>query len=262
MDGQEYSYLDLRQQIQTLGADVRVAIVDSCSSGALTRSKGGGRRPAFLTDQTASMERHAVLTSDSASEAAQESDRLGASFFTHHLVSGLRGAADSSGDGLLTLEEACQHAFIATLASTERTQFGPQHPICDINLNGSGQLMLPDIRQTNSRLIAGQDVSGAVFVRDVNRGLVAELRNAPGQVSTVGLSAGTGRVTVEGEGEVLGGEVEVAAGTTTRVNPAALRRIRRQPPCCPTTPIPGGRRNVRACPGRLPPAGSSSTTRG
>ena len=87
--------------------------------------------------------------------------------------------------------------------------------------------MLADLRQTNARLIAGQDVSGTVFVRDVNGGLVAELRNAPGQVSTVGLSAGTYRVTVEREGEVLGGEVEVAAGTTTRVNPAALRGIRR-----------------------------------
>ena len=106
LGGQEYSYLDLRQRIQALGADVRVAIVDSCSSGALTRSKGGGRRPAFLTDQTASMEGHAFLTSSSASEAAQDSDRLGASFFTHHLVSGLRGAADSSGDGLVTLDEA------------------------------------------------------------------------------------------------------------------------------------------------------------
>ena len=226
--GQEYSYLEWRERIQSLGADVRVAIVDSCSSGALTRSKGGGRRPAFLTDQTASMEGHAFLTSSSASEAAQESDRLGASFFTHYLVSGLRGAADSSGDGLVTLDEAYQHAFSATLASTERTQFGPQHPSYDINLNGSGQLVLTDLRQTNARLVAGADVVGTVFVRDTSGALVAELRNSSGQVSTLGLAAGAYRITLERDGEVLAGDVAVVAGSTTHLEPGAMRRIRRE----------------------------------
>jgi hypothetical protein len=226
--GEEYSYQELRARIQSVGADVRVAIVDSCSSGALTRSKGGGRRPAFLSDQTTALEGHAFLTSSSASEAAQESDRLGASFFTHHLVSGLRGAADTSGDGLVTLDEAYQHAFQATLASTELTQFGPQHPSYDINLNGSGQLVLTDLRQTNAHLVAGADVSGTVFVRDADGSLVAELHNAPGQVSTLGLAAGSYRVTVEQNGELRGGDVVVAAGSATAIESSSLRRLRRE----------------------------------
>ena len=44
-------------------------------------------------------------------EAAQESDRICASYFTHYLVSGFRGAADLSGDGKVTLNEAYQFAF-------------------------------------------------------------------------------------------------------------------------------------------------------
>ena len=35
-----------------------------------------------------------LLTSSSADEDAQESDAIAGSYFSHHLVSGLRGSAD------------------------------------------------------------------------------------------------------------------------------------------------------------------------
>ena len=41
----------------------------------------------------------AFLTSSAETESAQESDRIRASYFTHYLISGFRGAADLSGDG-------------------------------------------------------------------------------------------------------------------------------------------------------------------
>jgi hypothetical protein len=70
-------------------ADVRVAIVDGCQSGALV-GKGGARAPGFeirLIDQLdASGE--AMLTSSAADELALESREIRGSFFTHHLVSG------------------------------------------------------------------------------------------------------------------------------------------------------------------------------
>jgi hypothetical protein len=49
------------------------------------------------------MRGHAFLTSSAASEVAQESDRIRASYFTYYLVSGLRGAADVTGEGKVTL---------------------------------------------------------------------------------------------------------------------------------------------------------------
>ncbi len=94
-----YSYRTLRDRLDQIPADVRIAVLDACSSGAFTRVKGGKARPPFLVDESADMRGHAFLTSSSETEAAQESDRIHASYFTHYLVSGFRGAADTSGDG-------------------------------------------------------------------------------------------------------------------------------------------------------------------
>ncbi|MEO1172273.1 MAG: caspase family protein, partial [Myxococcota bacterium] len=126
--GQEtFAYSELRTALAALDADVRVAILDSCASGALTRMKGGKKREPLSLDESAQVKGSAILTSASATEAAQESDQLGGSFFTHYLVSGLRGAADSDGDGRITLTEAYQFAYQETLRRTEKTQAGAQH---------------------------------------------------------------------------------------------------------------------------------------
>jgi hypothetical protein len=90
LGSERFAYDSFRKEITDIPAQVRVAILDSCSSGALTRTKGGVARPAFLFDASTDMRGHAFLTSSSAEEAAQESDRIGASFFTHFLISGLR----------------------------------------------------------------------------------------------------------------------------------------------------------------------------
>ena len=124
---EKLGYSELRADIEKVPAAVRVAILDSCSSGSLTRAKGGSSRPAFLYDESSVQEGHAYITSSSADEAAQESDRIGGSFFTHYLISALRGAADARGEGKVTLNEAYAYSFRETLASTENTQYGPQH---------------------------------------------------------------------------------------------------------------------------------------
>lgn len=62
-----FSYRDLREAFSALDADVRVAIIDSCASGALTRSKGGKHGPALRLDASAQARGSAILTSASAS---------------------------------------------------------------------------------------------------------------------------------------------------------------------------------------------------
>ena len=99
------------------------------------------------------MRGHAFLTSSAATEAAQESDRIRASYFTHYLVSGFRGAADLSGDGKVTLGEAYQFAFNETLGRTVDTKGGAQHPSYDINLSGTGDVVMTDVRQTSATLV-------------------------------------------------------------------------------------------------------------
>ena len=78
-----------------------------------------------MFDQSIDVRGHAILTASAEDEAAQESDRIGGSFFTHYLVSGLRGAADSSADGRVTLTEAYRFAFDETLARTGTTKAVP-----------------------------------------------------------------------------------------------------------------------------------------
>jgi uncharacterized caspase-like protein len=124
LDGQRYPYGALRRAIESLDADVKLAVLDSCLSGSILRQKGGRHRPPFLLDESSSVKGMAVLTSSSANEASQESDELRGSFFTHALVSGLRGAADESKDGRVTLQEAYRFAFDETLARTEVARGG------------------------------------------------------------------------------------------------------------------------------------------
>ena len=189
------TYKDLRGGIGRATADVKIAILDSCASGALLREKGGHRVAPFLVDDASQISGHAYLTSSSADEAAQESDRLGASFFTHHLVSGLRGAADVSGDGRVTLNEAYQFAFQETLARTEHTRSGPQHPNYDIDLSGSGDVVITDLTQLSSTLVLDAPLTGRFFVRDSSDRLVAEVqKTSTGRAIELGLEAGVYRV--------------------------------------------------------------------
>jgi uncharacterized caspase-like protein len=50
-----YSYRSLRARLDEIPADVRIAVLDACASGAFTRIKSGKTRPAFLVDASADM---------------------------------------------------------------------------------------------------------------------------------------------------------------------------------------------------------------
>ena len=215
----------LRRDLADIGADVKVAIVDSCSSGSLTRAKGGQARPAFLFDASSDMTGHAYLTSASAEEAAQESDRIGSSFFTHYLISGLRGAADNAGDGMVTLNEAYSYAFQETLASTERTQYGPQHPAYDINLSGSGDLVLTDLRSSSGILRVGDEVAGRLYVRDAQGNLEVELNKSGGQPAELGLQPGVYTVVLDSKTSRMEGTVRVTSRQPALLTLAGLRTV-------------------------------------
>ncbi|MES1207029.1 MAG: caspase family protein, partial [Pseudomonadota bacterium] len=147
LGNERWAFADVRAALRQLNPDIRIAIVDSCQSGALLAAKGGTPGPAFdiqFTDDLATSG-EAVLTSSAAHERALESSEIRASFFSHHLISGLRGAADSSGDGRVTLGEAYRYAFVNTLLATSNTLTGPQHPAYDFQLSGRGELVLTEV---------------------------------------------------------------------------------------------------------------------
>jgi hypothetical protein len=226
--GERYGYPELRAALDGLPADVRVTILDSCASGALTRQKGGTSRPPFLLDAASTVKGQAILTSASADEAAQESDRIGGSYFTQALLTGLRGAADTQRSGRVTLGDAYQYAFADTLARTERTQAGPQHPAYEMQLAGSGDLVMTDLRGTAAGLVLPASLKGRVMVRDASERLVVELKKPAGRVIDLGLEAGEVRVTVDDNGALGEARLQLADGKRTELDAKALTPVSRE----------------------------------
>lgn len=192
-----YAWSEFRKRIDNLSADVKIAVIDACGSGAITRAKGGVAVPAFMIDQSSDMKGYAFITSSTQDESSQESDKLRGSFFTHSLVSGLRGAGDLSGDGKVTLSEAYQFAFNETLQKTQSTMGGAQHPSRDMNLAGTGDVVMTDLRSMGAGVSFEKNLEGRLFIRDDKGTLVAELYKAAGRNMSLGLPAGAYEIHLE-----------------------------------------------------------------
>ncbi len=216
-------YGALRDVFDGLDANARVAIVDSCSSGSLIRSKGGTHQAPFLVDEASRVEGVAYITSSSEDEVAQEAERLQGSFFTHYLTAGLRGAADSSGDDRVSLHEAYTYAHSATLSHTERTRYGPQHAQHDTQLTGTGSLVLTDLRQVDSILVLGEAIGARVSIRTEEGRLVAEVDKRAGEDLALALPDGLYELTLSDEGRFADVSLEVAPGTSAVLDGMGLQ---------------------------------------
>lgn len=218
-NGKLLSYSELKKMVKELPADVRIVVLDSCASGALIRTKGGKKRPGFMVDASSQVKGQAIITSASADEEAQESDRIGASFFTHHLVAALRGAADADGDGKVTLNEAYKYTFHETLKRTQGTASGPQHPNYDINLAGTGDVVITSLRSYKSVMVLSSGIRGRVFVRDAaTKRLVMELPKQGGRALKLGLAPGAYTLTLRRKDTVKRADVFVQGGRTVVSN--------------------------------------------
>jgi len=212
LGNEKISYADFRETIDSMPADVRIAILDSCLSGAFTRLKGGKKKLPFLIDEAYDMKGYAFMTSSSATEASQESDLIEGSFFTHYLISGMRGAADMIQDGRVTLSEAYQFTFNETLAETTKTMSGPQHPYYNIDMSGTGDVVITDIRRGSAILVLTPEISGRIFIHDKNNSLVVELSKPAGRSIELGLEEGEYRVINLIDGQVFESKIRLQNG--------------------------------------------------
>jgi len=177
----------LKNILNSFDIDLKIVILDSCFSGSFLRTKGGEKKPSFLINEANNLKGYAFLSSSSSSETSQESDKIKGSYFTYYLLSGLKGAADFNIDNKVTLNEVYQYAYNQTIASTELTSYGVQHPSYELNLSGAGDLVLSDLGKNNATLSFSPPLWGRVFIRDENNNLVAEFNKINGKKVDIAL---------------------------------------------------------------------------
>jgi len=221
-----FDYQELRTFLARSSVRTRVVLLDACQSGAALASKGGRPAGAFevrsLRSETISGA--AIIAASTASEQAQESSRIEGSFFTHHLVSGLRGAADQNGDGRITLAESYAYAYTQTLSSTSTTLLGPQHPSYQYDLAGAGELVLTELGRAQATLSLPAGSPGDLFmVFDAHDNLVAEVAGAGSRPTRLALRAGNYRVARRRGERAAVGLVSLPVGAKLSLDERTLR---------------------------------------
>lgn len=208
----------LRARLFATAASLTVVVLDACQSGAFSRVKGVEPAADFSYNSRARLDASgvAVLASSTASELSQESDFLRSSYFTHHLLVGLRGAADDNHDGRVSLDEAYRYTYHQTLVATSATAVGSQHVSVEVDLKGAGEIPLSFPEQTTAALALPAAAEGHVLVvRMPARAVTAELRKSKGAPVQVAVAPGRYEVLLRTDARILRCTAVAAAGATT-----------------------------------------------
>ncbi|MGC4122820.1 MAG: caspase family protein [Myxococcales bacterium] len=219
---------EVKLRLARSAAAVRIGLIDSCQSGAITRTKGARKAPAFAVDLGALQAARGMvmLASSSADEDSQESDELSGSFFSHHLISGLMGGADSSGDGRVSLSEAYAYAYDRTVADTTDTAAGPQHPTFSYDLAGNGDVVLTDVgARREGVLLPADGPAGNYFLVDAKGVVAAEIAKAAGVERRIALVPGAYKVKRRLADHLRVGDVTVKSGEVAAFYETSMRDV-------------------------------------
>ncbi|MBL9038870.1 MAG: caspase family protein [Archangium sp.] len=214
----------LKARLTHAPADTRIAIFDACRSGAVTRTKGARRAPAFEveTDATRAAKGLVILTSSASDEDSQESDLIGASYFSYYLATGLLGSADQNVDGRVSLSEAYGYAYERTVASTADSAAGAQHPTYSFDLAGNGDVVLTDVVQRREGLyVPAEAPPGTYFVIDGRGVVVAEFVKGDAEV-VLALPPGAYTVKRRLSDRLRLGTITIPEGRITPLNEATF----------------------------------------
>ena len=225
---QRLDLTELKRLVAGTGAKVRVLLLDSCRSGAITREKGGRRGPAFEVslDERLAARGQVLIASSSENEVAQESEDLNGSFFTHYLASGLRGDADRSGDGQVTLGEAYGYAYHHTVEGTSETRAGSQHPTYRFDIAGAGDIVLTNLAEGKAALLFPRGAAGDFLVWNrENRTVVAEVHLDGSTTRRLALRPGEYVVKRRMEDHLELAEIELDDGDVKRLDLDAMEEV-------------------------------------
>jgi hypothetical protein len=172
---------DLARALAKVPAKRIHLVVDACSSYFLAYSRGaGGARRAvtsFATDASLiSDPRIGLLLSTSSARESHEWDSFQAGVFSHEVRSGLYGAADADGDGVVTYREIA--AFVSRANATiPNEKFRP-----DVHTRPpSGGEALVDLRRARGRRLEIDGThAGHYYLEDARGVRLADLHNARG----------------------------------------------------------------------------------
>ncbi|MFH1809924.1 MAG: caspase family protein [Pseudomonadota bacterium] len=230
----------LKSLLDASRARVRIALLDSCGAGAITREKGGQLAPPFViaVDHSLAARGQVIIASSSADEASQESDDIQGSFFTHYVATGLRGAADANSDGRVTLGEAYAYAYSRTVAATASTRSGAQHPTYDYDLSGAGDVILTSFDQGGAVLTFPEDLAGQYYLVDEERQLiVAEIDKVKGETRRLAVKGGAYVIKKRLPDHLLMQRVRVASRGSMVVDETGMERVRFEDDYAKGTPV-------------------------
>jgi hypothetical protein len=193
---EQFPYDELRQTLTNSRAAVRIAMLDACHAGGVVTPKGGQPTHGFpIPDMpTAHVQGAAILAASTATELAQESSELEGSYFTHHLLSAMRGAGDRNDNGFVTFGEAYEYAYGRTVAATLPSMWGPQHPSFDYRLTGTGELVLTNLRRSGHALWLPAGQPTTYYVATEHNEIVGEVTSHSTHRVRLVLSPGRYRV--------------------------------------------------------------------
>ena len=219
---------EFKRLIQAIPADTSVTIIDACRSRALKsgRGKGATHGPAFdisLARDPGPVGR-VLITSAGANEIAQETDEYKSSFFTHHMLSALRGAADADSDGTVTLAEFYRYVYHHTLASSHGVTAAVQHPEMDVKLEGEGEIAMTNLKRSGSTLELPRGMGGDFLIVDDRNGrVIAEVRKPEKESRSLALPTGRYRVQLRRGGRIFAGEVALEWGGRRKLDASVLQ---------------------------------------
>lgn len=184
---------ELRTRLFSVPATLTVVVLDACQSGAFSRVKGAEPAADFSWNSKSQLDASgiAVLASSSGSELSQESEQLRSSYFTHHLMVGMRGAGDGNRDGQVSIDEAYRYAYHQTLLATAETAVGGQHVSLEVDLKGHGEVPLSFPRAATAAIELPPAVEGKALVSDRRaKAVVAETQKAKGDTVRIAVAPG------------------------------------------------------------------------
>lgn len=202
---------ELHESLSAVKAHTKIAILDSCFSGAIS-AKGIEAAPEFELPKVEFDEPSGsvFLSASTGRQLAYESDALEGSIFTHHLLRGLYGDADGNGDGVVTVDELYQYVYQNTKwQSLNYPTRSMQEPEYVAELQGQGAIVLSFPAKTNSRLQLDKALTGEITIAALKGLQFFKIEKSPGQPKTVQLPVGNYKLSLRDGNRVGEGTIKI-----------------------------------------------------